>query len=530
MRADIEQMKKRFSQFKDKSFREGQREAIEAIFESDKRVTVICAPTGSGKSLIGMNTGAAFKRFCYLCGTKQLQQQLMEDFPEAKCMWGRSNFKCNQSPNNRTADMCINSSQTPCFLKAECLYEVQKRSVLDHPYQILNYSYFLTEANYVGKFSDYPMIICDEADTLEGLLTSFVELRLSQKQLEKLNIKPPKRRTTGAKGGLESWQEWADKEVSVKIDKMIRRQENIIQGQKMGLMKNFESAEVVRELLAMKQLRAKIGFFKRFVDKTWIFQDANGNMAGSNAWIFRPTWLTPAIAEEIFFKHGKRFVLMSATMLPKQILAKTLGLPVEDIKLIELPSTFPLDNRPIYLDPIADMSHKVFDEQLPLLLNGINRLVEKHKDEKGIIHTVSYRLNQAIMKMGNHRFITHNSHDKDNALKRFCRSRDGILVSPSSARGIDLPDDLCRFIIIAKAPFQSLGDKIVSSRLHSPGGMGAFWYKAMCALDTVQASGRGSRHKNDYCVTYLLDKQLENLVVNNQALFPHYWMEAVDYL
>ena len=221
---------------------------------------------------------------------------------------------------------------------------------------------------------------------------------------------------------------------------------------------------------------------------------------------------------------------MSATMLPKAILAKTLGLPAEEIEMIELPSTFPIENRPIYLDPVANMSQKTFDDQLPLLLHEIKRLVDKHRGEKGVIHTVSYKLSQAIMKIGNDRFITHKSHDKDSALKRFNSSRDGILISPSSTRGIDFPDDLCRFIIIAKAPFLSLGDKLVSSRLHEPGGMGNFWYRAMCALDTVQASGRGSRHKNDYCVIYLLDKQLENLVAESPALFPRYWLEAIEYL
>jgi Rad3-related DNA helicase len=108
-------------------------------------------------------------------------------------------------------------------------------------------------------------------------------------------------------------------------------------------------------------------------------------------------------------------------------------------------------------------------------------------------------------------------------------STNGVFVSPSSTRGVDLPDDLCRFVIIAKAPFQSLGDKLVSRRVHG-GGLGAFWYRAICAQDIVQASGRGVRHKDDHCITYLLDKQIERLVVDNQNLFPKYWMEAVDYL
>jgi Rad3-related DNA helicase len=134
------------------------------------------------------------------------------------------------------------------------------------------------------------------------------------------------------------------------------------------------------------------------------------------------------------------------------------------------------------------------------------------------------------MSLENKRFITHNSHDKDAALKRFAESKDGILVSPSCTRGLDLPDDECRFIIIAKAPFQSLGDKLVKSRVYGAGGLGAFWYRAMCAQDIVQASGRGVRHKDDHCTTYVLDKQACGLIVDNQSLFPRYWMEAVDYL
>jgi Rad3-related DNA helicase len=108
-------------------------------------------------------------------------------------------------------------------------------------------------------------------------------------------------------------------------------------------------------------------------------------------------------------------------------------------------------------------------------------------------------------------------------------SKNGVFVSPSSTRGVDLPDGLCRFIIIPKAPFQSKADKLVKSRLYTPGGLGGFWYRAMCAMDIVQASGRGVRHQDDHCTTYLLDKQIEKLVVNNQNLFPRYWIEAVDY-
>lgn len=198
--------------------------------------------------------------------------------------------------------------------------------------------------------------------------------------------------------------------------------------------------------------------------------------------------------------------------------------------MIELNSSFCAKNRPVYLNPVVDMGYRTFEDELPTLLAEISRLVDKHPDSKGIIHTVSYKLNKAVMGLNNPRFITHDSNNKDDTLSQFMQSENKIFVSPSSTRGVNLPDDLCRFIIIAKAPFHSLGDKLVSSRVHSSGGFGKFWYRAMCAQDIMQASGRGVRHQDDHCVTYVLDKQAEKLIVDNQGLFPRYWLEAVDYL
>ena len=102
-----------------------------------------------------------------------------------------------------------------------------------------------------------------------------------------------------------------------------------------------------------------------------------------------------------------------------------------------------------------------------------------------------------------------------------------VFVSSSSARGINLPDDLCRFIILLKAPYLSLADKLTSKRAYS-GKLGQFWYSSMAAQEIVQMTGRGVRHKGDYCVSYILDKQLGDLILDNQQLFPKYWMDSVD--
>jgi Rad3-related DNA helicase len=132
-----------------------------------------------------------------------------------------------------------------------------------------------------------------------------------------------------------------------------------------------------------------------------------------------------------------------------------------------------------------------------------------------------------IMSLNHPRMISHNSYDKVEVLEGFERSNDLVLVSPSSTRGVSLDGDKCRFIIIAKAPFPDLGDKLVSSRFYSS-GFGRTWYLSMAIQDIIQGSGRGVRSKEDYCTTYILDSEAVRIVINNKRLIPDYWWEAVD--
>ena len=523
------ELRDRFSRFEGKAFRPGQEEAIRFILESAKKVVVVCAPTGIGKGLIGMVAGAAHRKMCYLCSSKQLQGQLIHDFPEARYMMGRGTFPCNQDPHNRTADLCIHTRATPCHLKSECNYAVHKLATLAHPFQILNYHYFLNEGNYVGDFTDYPLIIGDEADVLEGLLTGFVELRLSRNKLDTLSLAPPEYRTSTAQSGLFSWREWAEEEGRGKIEARMAKLGSHVSSLRPNREFTHQDKLAVREYKTLEALNTKLDMFTQHMDESWIFQEQKNSRGRVEGWVFQPTWLSPALSEKYFFQHGDQFVFMSATFPPKAVLAQMLGLNPGDIDYVEIPSTFPASNRPVLLQPVANMNHKNYEEELPKLLKQIQKILDKHPHEKGIIHTVSWKLNEAVRTIGDPRLIFHNSYDKDLVLERFRGSSNGVFVSPSSTRGLDLPDDLCRFVIVAKAPFQNLGDKLVSSRVYG-GGLGAFWYRAICAQDLVQASGRGVRHKDDYCVTYLLDKQIEKLVVDNQNLFPRYWMEAVDYL
>jgi Rad3-related DNA helicase len=55
--------------------------------------------------------------------------------------------------------------------------------------------------------------------------------------------------------------------------------------------------------------------------------------------------------------------MMSATILDKDALCKSLGLAPEEVKFIHVPSDFPLQNRPIYPLNIAYLNYNNLQQQ-----------------------------------------------------------------------------------------------------------------------------------------------------------------------
>lgn len=185
------------------------------------------------------------------------------------------------------------------------------------------------------------------------------------------------------------------------------------------------------------------------------------------------------------------------------------------------------------------MSRKNKDNAYPLIAEGIYRIINKHHTDNGLIHTVSYDFNnylyEYLQKKGVKNIFTYSSSQlKQAAIDKFIYDNKlplathtgSILLAPSLDRGIDLPQTDCRFIVIPKIPFPSLGTKQISARLHSKGGQ--LWYNVKTIRSLVQMTGRGMRSADDQCSSYILDKQFIELVWRkNKHLLPSWWKDAL---
>ncbi len=510
-----------------------QAEAVEQVleaFEAGAQVVYLDGPTGTGKTLIAEMVRQRIEgNALYVCSDKSLQDQFANDFPYAKVLKGRANYPTQSNPNATAADCVAKSFRDMCFHcedgKFGCPYELAKKEALGSPLAVTNISYLLAEANYVGGFSGRNLIIVDEADTLESMLMGFVEFRIPVKYMSMARMDPPKKGSRKKtiiewlKDFVDTFAPIAQAEPDIKAQ---RGMNSVVTGA------IRVTAELERELRLKGENQDSdedSGLWLRDYesrDDTFIMKPVKvSNMGVRNLW-----------------RHSDKWLVMSATLISSDEMSESLGLPL-DYSTVVVPMTFPVENRKIIMAPVANVTYKEMKEGTAVedLAFAIQTIVLNHPGERVLVHTVSYDLSERLayqLRRGNYQIgkrmvVTYDSaRERNNALERYRQTPGAVLFAPSMERGIDLPNDQCRVQIIAKVPFPSLKDRQVSSRMHM-GNEGQVWYAVQTIRDIVQMCGRGVRHKDDWCVTYILDQQFaRNLWARWKSLFPNWFTEAVN--
>jgi Rad3-related DNA helicase len=143
---------------------------------------------------------------------------------------------------------------------------------------------------------------------------------------------------------------------------------------------------------------------------------------------------------------------------------------------VRVPMMFPVENRPIILAPVADMTYKALNapgsRELEKLATAILKVCERYgKDDRILVHTHSYdlasKLYSAMYGKTKRRLVTYGNGrgEKDRAFEEYANVKGAVFLAPSMDRGVDFKGDLARVVIVAKMPFASLGDRQVSARL-----------------------------------------------------------------
>lgn len=507
-----------------REYRPGQREAIEAArqaFADGKRFVVIEAPTGSGKSGIAVTLARESGSAYIVTAQKLLQDQYVTDFPDLALMKGRANYPCLIAPTHAAAAPCLAGRKLPeC---EDCPYFTAKDVAIAASNTTMNYAYYLAELNYSGGFGERELLVLDEAHNAEAALMSFAQVSISDDLLASAGVEA--RLPAFAEDHM--WFDWAEELVPLLGKRAVELEESI------------RAAPLASELslawLKSRQWLESVG--RRLQEVLASFDDGavdwvveRSRRRDGQAVAFKPVRVA-ALANEYLFRFGERVLMLSATILDADTYLKSLGIDRADAEIISVPSDFPVHNRPIRLRPSARLTRNHLDRDLPLLAKAVERIMEEHPTEKGVIHAHSYRiasyLQQNLPLHARGRLVTHfDSSGRDTALFQHVTSPDAtVLLTPSMTEGIDLADDLSRWQILCKIPYANLGDAQVKARTEQEPA----WYDWRTCLSVVQAYGRSVRARDDYAVTYLLDSDFPRFIKRQQSRLPEWFTEAVEF-
>ena len=515
-------------------------------YESGKRSVVLELATGVGKSAIGIciaryldihlpvkerdEEGMPLTGAYFLSTQKLLVDQYVRDFNSiVKTIKSSSNYRCKHYPDNS----CSQSKQLLLKLgkqvagtdfaktcKNECTYSIEKQDFIESPISITNFSYFLAETTYAGKLTPRALLVVDECHMTESELGKFIEVSFSEKfARDVLKCKIPKLDTQ------EAVFDWVKGSYRKAVNKYVRELEkNLVK-----LSENIEGHnEFSKQYEMLEKHTGKIDqFIEVYNQNNWVMNVAypqEGNRRGARKFEFKPIDLGP-YSQKVLLRNGARILMMSATVVDHDVFCSSIGLKPDEVSYLRIGSPFPLENRPINYIPVGAMGKDNIEKTLPVMAEAVRMILEKHHEEKGIIHTTNFRIAKYLMEnIRTNRFLTHESGNRDEVLKLHLACKEPtVLLSPSMMEGVDLVGDASRFQILCKVPFPYLGNLVISKRMEK----NKMWYPYTTAKSVIQSLGRSIRNESDYAVSYILDSDWERFFYRNAHMFPEDFRKSI---
>lgn len=506
-----------------KSWRSSQYEIADWIVNVPTRFAMLCAPTGSGKSLMYMAAAAmSGKRTVVLTSTKGLQDQLNSDFESISTdIRGMSNYGCDMAVqfgfpvSTRVADAPCQAGARCPMQSGGCGYFDQYRRAQKADIVVTNYQCWMHDQKKrqgLGSEKPVEILILDECHDALDQLSSYLGTVLERKECLAAGVTWP------ISGYVQQeWSEWAGYWLGVLQDKREELEANVKEGPGTGF-------SLLHEIRESKKLERKLERVTEMQDE-WVIEEEGRHGDSMKGVRFDPLW--PKKYRETLFRGVPKVVLVSATVRPKT--AELLGIPEEELEFQEYQSTFPVRNRPVIHVPTVRMNfrNEADDNTLSWWLRKADLLIGARAHTKGIIHSVSYKRARLLLDNSVHasRMMLHGSDNRASVIERFRRmpsDSGAILVSPSVDTGYDFKDDEARWQLIGKVPFPDTRGAVMKARC----GEDKDYAMYLTCQILQQMTGRIVRSEEDWGETLCIDDNILWIVGKYKHFFNKWWLSA----
>ena len=510
--------------FPSPSLRKYQKEILTATteaFNTGKRCVILAAPTGFGKSYVNTAFCSVTKSF-YATPQLVLIDQIMNDplldsrFVEIK---GRQNYLCYHQPDRSVnVGRCV-TEDYPCTERFEvCPYWIQKMQAISAQSVLSSFAYLIAEGQNEGQadtsLGSRNLLVLDEAHNIEEQCLNQISVSVDPFTIP--------------------WEVYNHFLPEIRQAKTETQIKELLQEIKERLQSIREQAFKVAETTGLSLVEAEdleridryIKNHERYTSSKseWILQNEGDKL------LAKPVF-AKQLMKELVWRRANYYIVSSATILNPQEYAELTGLEDmlddDEVCFLQVPSTFPVENRPIIDRTVGPLSREGWENNKEKALRRIEEIL---REETGsvAVHCHSYLHQQWLAKSISDdlkkRLIVHTSKDRQERLEEWKRSRGKVFVSVAFSEGQDWKYDICDAQILLKVPFPDLGDRRVKRRLELGYRQ---WYDNQAMLAVIQAYGRAIRAEDDKAKLYIIDGSFNRLVRNCWSFIPLWFKEAL---
>lgn len=598
-------------------------ETVNSILNTPSKTNVLQAPTGSGKSIIGIVTASlvyrlAEKRSYILVSDLHLLHQYKRDIYKYDLdigyLEGQQAYTCNKTGVEFKNAQCqlnrvpykqlYDGTKMECSLT--CDYIRDRMKAITAPVTVTTYSFYLIQQNYVSPrvennpFGPRDVVICDEAHNIPSIIQSHFspymstytlgvvedlyylagrlhmscynkatlnKLSMDKDYLYDLIIKLSKldndkqkdeifKLTKELESELEFFSNMLDdvQKMTITNTKKVSMVQEIIDPRypiesskfkyNPSISYVFYSEEkslrpILNNLQDLKDIHSKFADYVELIEDVGTqYVVKNVSTGDKHTGITLNCIFEAKMCAKYLLSVSNKLMFMSATIGDLMEYCKSIGIhhiKGENPNTMIMPDKFNYEKSPIIIFRPFKMSYKEKKKSEPKVHKIIEKLLEVHKNERGIIQTGSYEfannlvafINRSCPKSIRNRIISYDSsRDKNEAFKEYIKSENGILVGPTLVEGIDLKDDLCRFIIMMKVPYGNLGDNLIKAKMK----LSYDTYLYDTSIQIQQALGRGIRNEKDWCSTYMVDGSFADFFYYNGKYFNDNTLKRIRYM
>jgi len=513
-------------------------------FRRGKKYVMLNMPTGTGKSYFAVMFINWYKnyinedaKFDILTNTKLLQNQYINEFPFIANLKGKNSYRCNSYPDSS----CQEGKEMNKALKRtcnDCPYDRDMQKWRTQDIAMTNFHLFDTVNLFIPDLmvaKEPNVLIIDEAHDFESVLCDFITMKITKRSLKMMGFNDVNIMNISAelKTGVSNMEEFVDYVNDVflhKLESLLSSLESRISNPSMSQPEKIRYSKNISHLKgAIFNYQSFLSDYKENGDN-WVMdvEFKPKDKEFSHEYVVQPVWSYDYLKEVIWDKYD-HVILMSGTILNKEMFSYINGLDPKLTSYYEVPTPFDVKRRPIYYIKVGKMTFNEKVETFKKQIEYIDKIIKRNSDKKGIIHTGNYEISGWLKEHYGEksRMIFHETEDRNEALNQHISSElPTILVSPSMMNGVDLKDDLSRFQIILKIPYPNIKSKKIKKRQKD----NKDWYNWKTVVDLIQSYGRSVRSDEDWAETYILDSSLSNIMKFNYKYLPRYFTDAIKML